>query len=309
LTYVVVATIFLLLILAAVVVGLLTKNNQYGNPRTWAFGTAGVLSALFLVFTFFMSMETVGARSVGIQTAFGKYQDTLDPGFQLIAPWSNVEEFSTQIQPLTIRVPVTFAGEPVPNEDGTVSDTNNSVGGGNGSASAKVRWFIDADNAEFLWKKYRSFDNVTENLVLSSSQESLRIVVGGYTPTEAKAGSKLREITNGVKADLAQTLKDDGIKIDSVSGTNVNPDETTQASINKTVVANQDIVTALARERRSIIDGRTVANQQRTGALTDQALVRYCLDVVNSWNARKNGPLPAGFSCVGSSNPFVVTNK
>lgn len=307
--YVVVATIFLLLILAAVVVGIFTKNDGRDNPRTWAFGTAAVLASLFLVFTFFMSMETVGARSVGIQTAFGKYQNTLDSGFQLIAPWSSVEEFSTQIQPLNVSVPVTFAGEPVPNEDGTVSDDNNSVGGGNGAARAKVRWYIDADNAEFLWKKYRSFDNVTENLVLSSSQESLRIVVGGYTPTEAKAGSKLREITGGVKSDLEQTLRDDGIKIDSVSGTSVTPDATTQKSINKTVVANQDIVTALARERRSVIDGRTTKNQLQAGSLEEKALARYCLDVVNSWDVQRNGPLPAGFSCIGSGSPFVVTGK
>jgi regulator of protease activity HflC (stomatin/prohibitin superfamily) len=301
--------IILAVVLALVILGGLITGVFSEYSRGAGFGTAAAGVVLLLILTGFFSATTVGARNVGIQTEFGKYKSTLDSGFQWTSPTSSVEEFSTQIQPLKIGAPISYAGQEVPSTDGKTPVSADATGGGKGTATATVRWFIDKDAAENLWKKYRSFDRVRDNLVLSTAQESLRVVVGTYTPQAAIAGSNLREITQKIEADLRSTLGDDGIKIDSVSVTGIALDSKTQDSLQKTVSANQDIATALAREQRSIIDGRTVANQKSSGALEGDALVRYCLDVVNNWNVKRNGNLPAGFSCVGSASDFVVTGK
>lgn len=302
--FIIIAVILGLVILGGVVTAVFSEYSRAAGA-----GVAAGALVVLLILTAFFSATTVGARNVGIQTSFGKYRSTLDSGFHWTSPVSNVEQFSTQIQVMKTGNKITFAGQQVPNADGTTPAAENETGGGKGEASVTVRWYIDADNAEFLWKKYRTFDNVRDNLVLSSAQETLAVVVGEYTPQAAIAGSNRREINEKATNDLRSSLTDDGIKIDSVSVTNVTPDNATQQSIQKTVSANQDIATALSREQRSIIDGRTVANQKSSGALEGDALVRYCLDVVNSWNVKKNGPLPAGFSCVGSDNPFVVTGR
>jgi regulator of protease activity HflC (stomatin/prohibitin superfamily) len=303
LLFIIIAVVIGLVLLGGLAVGVFSEYS-----RGAGFGTAAGALVVLLVLTAFFSATTVGARNVGIQTEFGKYKSTMSSGFHWTSPTSSVEEFSTQIQPLKVAASISYAGQEIPSTDGTAPASTDATGGGKGFSTATVRWYIDADAAENLWKKYRSFDRVRDNLVLSTAQESLRVVVGTYTPQAAIAGSNLREITNKIESDLRTSLGDDGIKIDSVSITSITLDRDTQASLQKTVSANQDIATALAREQRSIIDGRTVANQKKSGALEGDALVRYCLDVVNNWNVRKNGALPAGFTCTGGSD-FVVTGR
>jgi regulator of protease activity HflC (stomatin/prohibitin superfamily) len=242
-----------------------------------------------------MSVTTVGARSVGIQTAFGKYSNTLSNGLQLTAPWSSVEEFSTQVQYLDLdgkeAVPVTFKG------------------GGGGEVNATPRWRIDAEGAENLWKKYRTFENVRDKLVNSSAKDAVRIAVSKYTPNEARSGENLRAVADAVAAQLSADLRDDGIVIDSVSVKGISLDDRSQASLDKIVTANNDIERARAEQQRAKIDAETAAIREKGGSLAPAALQRYCLEVVNNWNVGQNGPLPAGFTCGGTANPFVITNK
>lgn len=259
-----------------------------------AAGVAAGALVLLIVITLFTSATTVGARNVGIQTEFGRYKSTMDSGFHWTTPWSSVEEFSTQIQPLDLSgddaVPVSFQG------------------GGNGTVQAVVRWRIDPDNAEFLWRKYRTFDNVRDQLVNSSAKDSFRVIVGQYLPNDARAGENLRPISQAVKADLDKSLKADGIVVDSVSLKAVNLDDSTQKSLERTVVANNNIETAKAEQARALIDAKTAQIRQQSGSLSAPNLTRYCLEVVNAWDVRKNGNLPAGFSCFGP-NTAVVTTK
>lgn len=255
--------------------------------------TAVIALVILGLVTLVMSITTVGARSVGIQTAFGKYSSTLTNGLQLTAPWSSVEEFSTQVQYLDLdgkeAVAVTFSG------------------GGGGDVNATPRWRIDPNKAENLWKKYRTFDNVRDKLVNSSAKDSVRVVLSKYTPNEARSGENLRKIATEIEADLASTLADDGIQIDSFSVKNIALDKRSQESLDKVVSANNDIERAKAEQERAKIDGETAKIREREGSLKPEALVRYCLEVVNNWSVDKNGPLPAGFTCTGSGAPFVVT--
>lgn len=254
---------------------------------------AGAFAVLVLV-TVLFSATTVSPRSVGIQTAFGKYQQTLDAGLQWTAPWSSVEEFSTQVQYLAL------------NGDNKNSVDVNYQGGGKGNVDAVVRWRIDAKNAEALWRKYRTFENVRDQLVLSATKDSVRVVVGAYKPNDARAGENLRPITEKVQADLAATLKDDGVTIDSVSTTGVFLDGQTQQSIEKVVAANNEIEKARADQERAKIENATAKLREQSGSLSKQALERYCYDVTNNWDVAKNGPLPATWNCAGSNVSGVI---
>lgn len=275
-------------------------NGRYGTKSVPGVkGPAAAIAAgslaMLVLLTLLCSATTVGARSVGIQTAFGRYQDTLSSGFQFTAPWSSVEEFSTNIQPLDLEgkdnnVPLNFEG------------------GGRGTLDATVRWRIDAPAAENLWKKYKTFDNVRDQLVRSSAKDSFRVIVGTYAPNEARAGENLRPITEAVQNDLASTLKDDGIVIDSISVKGISVDEATQRSLERVVTANNDIERAKAERERAKIDAETASLRQKGGSLTGPALARYCLEVMNNWDVAKNGNLPATFNCLGSNPANVLVD-
>lgn len=286
--YIVIAAILLLVLAGAIVFAKFARNKV-------GYAVAVGAGVLLIIVTAFNSVTSVGARNVGIQTAFGRYQGTLDNGLQIVAPWSEHEDFSTQVQFLDLDGAKWTDGAPV-----------TFKGGGSGAIFATPRWRINENSAGDLWKKYKNFDNVRDQLVLSSAKDSFRAVVKDYTPNEAL--TMTREIASKVKADLAANLADDGILIDSVSIRDVKLDERSQASLDKIVQANNDIERAKAEQQRAKIDSETAKLREKTGSLKPEALQRYCLDVVNNWDVKKNGSLPAGFNC-NSQIPFTVTDK
>lgn len=295
--YLIIAGFLALLSASSLVVW--TFRNKATNDDQRAFTRAALPGAIAWavilgLVTVGMSITTVGARSVGIQTGFGKYTNTLHNGLQMTAPWSSVEEFSTQVQYLDLddkhAVQVTFKG------------------GGGGEVRATPRWRIDPGKAENLWKKFKTFEHVRDQLVNSTAKDSIRVTMSKYTPNEARSGEHLREIDAQVKADLNANLAQDGIIVDSLSIKGIKLDDRSQASLDKIVSANNDIERAKAEQQRARIDAETVKIRQRSGTLSPQGLARYCLEVVNNWDVNKNGALPAGFTC-GGSVPFTITNK
>jgi regulator of protease activity HflC (stomatin/prohibitin superfamily) len=153
---------------------------------------AGAVLMLWLIVFGASSATTVSARSVGIQTGFGKYQKTLDNGFHWTNPTSSVEEFSTQIQTLKLdggeknapRVNVTYKG------------------GGQGSIAATVSWKISDKEAKALWERYKSFERVRDELVQASAEGAVRDATNKYIPTDAQA--KGNEIAATVKDQIGR---------------------------------------------------------------------------------------------------------
>lgn len=260
----------------------------------------GIGVFIMLALTAAFAATTVSPRAVGIQTAFGKYQSTLPAGFHWTAPWSGVEEFPTQVQFLELN------GS---SDKGKGGVDVNYKGGGKGTVDATVRWRIDENNAEDLWRKYRDFDKVRDQLVISSARDSIRVAVGAYAPNEARAGENLRVITSAVLADLSKTLADDGIRIDSISTTGVFLDDNTQKSIEKVIAAQNDVERAKADQARAKIDAETAKIREQSGSLSAGALQRYCLEVTNSWNDDNNGQLPATWSCLGGPTAPVIVGQ
>lgn len=234
----------------------------------------GVIVAIILGF---MSATTVGARSVGIQTSFGRYVDTLPSGFHWTSPFSSTEEFSTQIQTLDLDVPVSFDG------------------GSAGSAGVTVRWSIDADGAEELWKDWKTFDRVRDNLVASEARERVAAVFSGYGPEDAIDGGNRADIQKAVVDALTDRLGNRGIDVDSISVTGVALGAGAQKALDRIVEANANIERAKAEQERARIEAQTAEIRQQSQ--TPEALQRYCLEIVNAWSISNNGPLPETFNC------------
>lgn len=295
--YIIVAGIMILFLLYFAAMAKFGPDSDFKQFGKWA---AAIVVGVLLIFTFFMSLTTVGARSVGIQTAFGRYQNTLDNGLQLTAPWSSTEEFSTQVQYLDLD----------DTNGGKDSVSVTFKGGGGGQVSLTPRWRIDESKAENLWKKYRTFDKVQNQLVNSSAKDSVRVVVSKYTPNEARDGENLRPIADAIQADLAKSLADDGIIIDSVSIKKIVLDTRSQNSLDKIVEANNNVERAKSELERAKIDAETAKVREQSGQLSEKAAQRYCLEMMNNWDVKKNGNLPAGFVCPGTnSSGYVTTNK
>lgn len=274
-----------------------TKQQEEAKIAVFSLRALAALTVLGMgLTTLFASLTSVASNSVGIQTQFGKYSGTLDSGLQLAAPWASTEQFSKRVQYLDL--------------DGNHAVTVTFKGGGGGQVKATPRWRIDPDKAGALWRKFRSFDHVRDQLVNSTAKDSIRVIASQYTPNEARSGENLRKIDQEIKADLGQALAEDGIIIDSISIKGIQLDDRSQSSLDKIVAANNDIDRAKAEQTRAKIDAETAKIRQQGGSLSGPALQRYCLEVVNNWDVGKNGPLPAGFSCFDAGQlPKVLPVK
>jgi regulator of protease activity HflC (stomatin/prohibitin superfamily) len=285
------------IILGLIFLGCLASPIATGRGLTAALALIPLL--LLGIVTVFASATTVGAKSVAIETSFGKYRATLSSGLNWTAPWASVEQFSTQLQTNKLQ----------PNGDaGPVQVA--FKGASSGAADITVRWAITDQGAEALWRNFQTFDHVRDNLVESEVRNSVRDVFSNYAPQDAIDGQNLTAIDASVKSSLSSLLTSRGIRVDSVNVTNIDLGTQAQASINRIVAANANTQTAEANLNTAKVEAQTAAIQAKSQ--TADTLLRHCLDVVEGWDAAKSGPLPATFNCQlagTSTTPVIVGQK
>lgn len=240
--------------------------------------------AVFLGF----SATTVDARAVGIQTSFGKYVDTLDNGFHLTAPWSSVEEFSTNVQDLDLTVPVSFDG------------------GSSGEVKMTALWAIESKDAQELWQDWKDFDRVRDRLVGPATRTATAAAFSAYTPDTAKDGANRVTIEDAIGTTLAE-LKASGVEVRSIQITDVKLGDRAQAAVDRIVEATANTQRAQEEQERAKIDAETARIQAETQ--TPDTIQRRCLEILNNWDASKNGNAPALLNCnfgANSQTPVIV---
>lgn len=297
--FVIMVVLALALLIAIPVAAFGPEGNSSGpsynrSPNLKRIGKVaiGVIVALGLIATGLFSFTKVEARSVGIVTALGQYDGTLGSGVHLTAPWASVESFPTTVQILDLDGATENGGK----ESVAVA----YKGGGDGNVNVTVRWRLDGtdnESAKELWRSYRTFDNVSDQLVKNNVRASVKSIVGKYTPAEARDGNNLRPIESAVKEDLNAQFTNVGVSIDSINVVRVDLGKQAQQAVNRIVEATANEERAQSEYRRAVTDSKTAKLRESEGALTPEALTRYCLEVANAWNVEANGPLPATFNC------------
>lgn len=163
-------TVGFLAALAGVGAAVYTKSKGIGVA-------AAVVGIVLVALT---SFTTVGARSVGVQTSLGRYTDTLDPGPHAVAPWSDVEEWTTRNQ--VIR----FAGDGGAEErDNYFTEPRLTVRLGNQSEAyvdATVTWKISQKSVGDLWKQHKTFEDARRDFVTPAAQGAVNAAFDGYNP-------------------------------------------------------------------------------------------------------------------------------
>lgn len=298
--YIVPAIVLILIILAAIAASfLLPKTSTGRNPdypydnierknknRTIAQLVAAGALVLLIVLTAACSFARVGPREVAVETAFGKFTRPLEAGWQTKAPWADIETFSTQLQRSEVETTVAFAES------------------GGGTQHSTVQWAISGDQAEDLWSRYKTFDNVQEMLVIPATRQATGDVLAGYTPAESRAEGAGEEIREKVSERLAEIVGEYGVALDSVAMPPAQLDPTAQAAYDRVVEAKANVERAGERKEQARLDAE--ADELRNRTLTPENLIAECLTVTNNWNDDENGPLPAGWSCFSSDAVDLV---
>lgn len=288
---VVIATIIALAGIAAWVGSRLAPPHE--RPAWIGGGVGGLVVAGIVVIA--ASVTTVPAHTVGVVTEFGRYQGVLNPGWHMLAPWADVEEFGTRIQPLDLPdVPIRFGGN------------------SGGSADLLVEWRVEtADEAAIkrLWQDYRTFAAIQTRLVHASARSALNVVMAGYTPSEGVSGTALQPITDATLTGIRERLTGTGVVVERVTIRQIDPDPQSQARIDRQVQAQADLERTAVTEQIAEREARIAATRQRSQ--TPSSLTYECLRILADWDHARQGPIPPALDCslTGGESPALIVGR
>jgi regulator of protease activity HflC (stomatin/prohibitin superfamily) len=233
----------------------------------------------------------VGTKEVGIPVTFGKVGSThYGSGLHFTAPWTSIKEMDAAIQTqndlgkdcLSVRI------------------ANNQLG----CANVSLQWRINPAQVDYLYKNYRSFDHVRDQLVERKLFNAVNETLATYNPLEhitAKGSANpLPRFQSRVYAAMKAKVKDINgkplIEVLNVQLPIVNFDNETQSRVNQ--LQQQVALTAIAaqREKTNVQESRANAALARNNTLTPLVLESRCLDQLEAM-VKAHLAVPAGFNC------------
>ena len=231
----------------------------------WLFSLGGSAAILLGTLTFLSSfVRVVPANTVGIPTTFGKVGKPLAAGFHVVEPWTEVTGFSTRMQELSM---LRAADEGDLEKDDSVVVI--ARGGGSMKVDITVRFSLQAEQADQLFKLAGSLDPVKERFVRPDAREVTRNVFGGYTAEEGYS-TKRPEIATAITTELRTRLAARGILVDSVNVRDVGPEQQVLDAINAVLQARNEAARASEDQKKQVTEAET---RKQVAALDKEATV------------------------------------
>jgi regulator of protease activity HflC (stomatin/prohibitin superfamily) len=290
--------ILTLLILGAVIAFACMKAARDPDARSVARLTGVILSVLSVVTLALASFTHTKSNEISINHNFGTYQGTTGPGITFVGPFTQSEKFTTRIQTHKVK-----------KHKVTLKAEKEGASGAPATVWYTIRYHIDGTkHAEKMWRQYRNFEKVTDDLVVPESKTTANEVFGAYTPAESQAGGNRRAQGNKLRDGLNKALDDDGIVIDSVSVTTVDLPQDVEARLSAVQKAAADAqkkeIDAKSRQAQAAIDAQTrldtakkdkataaeqaAADRFRKSTVTRETLVQECLRLAEKLNQPLN---------------------
>ena len=245
---------------------------------------------LAVVTMFFSSATIVSTKNVGIETSFGRPVGSLSNGFHLVEPWNKVTEMDAAIQ----------TDNHVKGKAALDCITVRIAHQATACVDTSIRWRIEEQAADTLFRDYRDFDNVRDSLVTRDLNAALNAVFEQYDPLAIdKDGNSTSPGLADLSSDVADQIRaqiGDEINVLSVIIPVVHYDENTQSKVNallaqvaQTRIAEQSVITA---------EQQALANQTLAESVSKDpnVLVSKCMDLLNEM-VSKGQSIPIGFSC------------
>ena len=212
-------------------------------------GAAAFLLGLFMLGSSFV--RVVPANNIGIPTTFGKVGSPFTSGLHLTAPWTDITNFSTRVQELSMLR--------APDEGDLTKDDSVSViaaGGGSMAVDVTIRFALKQDKAAELFRQAGTVTLVKDRFVRPDAREVVRDVFGLYTAEEGYS-SKRAEISNKIADSLRSRLDARGIALDSVNIRDVAPDAQQLAAINAILQSRNEAAKALEDQKKQTTEAET----------------------------------------------------
>lgn len=243
------------------------------------FGVVGVI----LIIIAFMCIERVPQGTVGVvYSPKGVKQETLSPGWHVVAPMNKVNEYPTRTQTISYK-------------DMNVSTSD----GKNLNLDIDVNYKVDSSKAVELFNRFGSADieQLEKGYLRSRVQDNVRQAVSKYSVIDA-FGVKTSEIKKTTLDKLENNLKGQGFIVEDIALSSPKADKNTQKAIDSRVKANQELerkkvdkqIAKEEAERKEIeAKGTKKANDIVSESLNNELLEKQ---LIEKWNGKQ--PISVG---------------
>jgi regulator of protease activity HflC (stomatin/prohibitin superfamily) len=302
--------IIVIVILAVVAVGAILFSFKFRDsfPRTVWRGVGAGAIALALVIGFFSSFYT---QSVGEAKVILNFDGTiagqdLTPGSDLKAPWQSFSDWDLFAQEISY-----VAGGDTNYSGGKVTGpqiTSAVANGAQVNLDLSVVYSIDPEKVTDLYKKYRTQEAFTKQVIENAIRSATRDVPSQYSAVDFRGAD--RGTAQGQIQDALQAkLKPFGVNIEVVNLQEIRYSDDVENSLKAVEVANQKEAEAQANlnatqisAQAQVVEAQAAADANRllSESLTPQVLQQKLID------AYKDGTV---FVVPEGATPFVQVQK
>src|SRR4051812_12737421 len=149
-------------------------DKEFARIAGWACAGVGLL------LTIFSCLTIVGTQDVGVLTTFGRPSGALDNGLHLKAPWQKVTRLDGRAQTDTYA------------SNGYNGDIQQNAQGGcvnvriarqaTACVNVTIRWQLTKGGVDYLFKNYKTNDNIRDNLLHRDLQTAVNVAFARYDP-------------------------------------------------------------------------------------------------------------------------------
>lgn len=206
-----------------------------------------LLSLLILIPAF---IAKVPANSVGIKYSpfSGTSENTLDEGFHTKNPFEKVYKISTEVQTMTVSNLTTQTKD---------AQYLTSI--------LDIKYKVSNDNAFVIFKQYRTLDNMSKNLVVSTTQRVLEQVTTKYNVIDI-LGEKRSDVYAELETSLHEEFSLYGVEFVSITINDMDAGERLENAITEEAVAKKAVETA----EQELLKAETQAKQKSVTAKAEQ---------------------------------------
>lgn len=234
--------------------------------------TIGGIIIVVAIIIAFLSIERVPQGTVGVvYSPKGVKDNTLSPGWHLVAPMNRVNEYPTRTQTISYK-------------DMNVSTSD----GKNLNLDIDVNYKVDSSKAVELFNRFGSADieQLEKGYLRSRVQDNVRQSVSKYSVIDA-FGVKTSEIKKSTLDKLEENLKGQGFIVEDIALSSPKADKNTQKAIDSRVKANQELerkkvdkqIAKEEAERKEIeAKGTKKANEIVEESLSDELLQKQLIE-------------------------------
>jgi len=260
---------------------MVARAGMAGRPAGGAIRAVAVfLATIGAAFVLFSGVVVIEAGQVGVRHAFGNVDPTpLLPGVRFVAPWSQVERYSTREE----QYPM--AGR----EAETIPALSREQMGMN--VDVAVRWQINPQDSPRIFSEIGSEDQI-HNVVLNAIRKGVRDGMVQYTINDVQQRDKIAEdMERRTDSALVTRPRAGGgpfriAKLTAFFLRNLEPPPQVVQAINNKIAQEQQIET----ERHRVEVARLQSEQQRllNQTLTSEALTKQYLEVLHDLRNSNN---------------------